>query len=106
LVIVVTSDFARGPEYNSSNDGAGKDHWPITSVLLLGPGIRGGRVLGATDDKQASRKLNPSTLALDDAGVALTPGHIHQQLRRLAGIADSRLVATYPIPDQPLALFS
>jgi hypothetical protein len=105
LVIFVTSDFARGPQYNGDNEGSGKDHWPVSSALVMGPGIRGGRVIGATDDEQRPRKVDPSTLALDDAGVVLTPGHLHLELRRLAGIADSTGSAKYPLPDKPLPLF-
>ncbi len=47
LVLLVTSDFGRTPKYNT---GDGKDHWNVTSVLVSGPQIRGGRVVGKTDD--------------------------------------------------------
>ena len=46
LVVMVGSDFGRTPGYN---DGNGKDHWSITSVLLMGKGVRGNRVIGLTD---------------------------------------------------------
>jgi uncharacterized protein (DUF1501 family) len=105
LVIVVTSDFARGPEYNAVGPAGGKDHWPVTSALLMGPGIRGGRVLGATDDGQFARRINPITLDRDGDGVVLTPGHIHHELRRLAGIEASAAIANYPLPDKRLPLF-
>jgi len=48
LVVAVGSDFARTPWYNDTN---GKDHWSITSMMMMGPGIRGGRVIGATDER-------------------------------------------------------
>jgi hypothetical protein len=106
LVVVVTSDFARGPQYNGDNDGSGKDHWPVSSALVLGPGIAGGRVIGATDDEQRPRKIDKTSLALDDNGVVLTPGHLHRELRRLAGIGDATATAKYPISDEPLPLFA
>ncbi len=43
LIVVGASDFGRGPFYNGDGDGAGKDHWPITSLFAMGPGIAGGR---------------------------------------------------------------
>jgi uncharacterized protein (DUF1501 family) len=105
LVVVVTSEFARGPDYNGTNDGAGKDHWPITSALCWGPGIQGGRVVGATDDKQQPRKLDPGSLTPSDSGITLTPGHLHQELRRIAGLGQSPLAGDYPLTGQPLPLF-
>jgi uncharacterized protein (DUF1501 family) len=105
LVIVVTSDFGRGPMYNNTGAAGGKDHWPVTSALLMGPGIAGGRVIGATDDAQLARKVNPKTLKLDNDGVVLSPGHIHQELRRLSGIAASSSIASYPLPEVAIPLF-
>jgi len=92
LVVMVGSDFARTPWYNDTN---GKDHWSITSMMLMGRGIRGGRVIGATDENQLPRTINPNTLALDDSGVRITPGHIHAAIRRLGGIEDHPLAAPY-----------
>lgn len=45
-VIVVLSEMGRTPQLNS---GDGKDHWPYTSAMVVGPGLRGGRVIGAND---------------------------------------------------------
>src|SRR5207249_5644522 len=49
LVVVVQSEMGRTPNYNAGN---GKDHWSIGSVMFLGRGITGDRVIGATDAKQ------------------------------------------------------
>ena len=88
LVIVIQSEMGRTPTYNKGN---GKDHWSIGSIMFLGPGIKGNRVLGATDDKQFHVPLNPQTLVTDkDKGVRVRPEHIHEALREYAGIA------TYP----------
>jgi uncharacterized protein (DUF1501 family) len=105
LFVIVTSDFGRGPDYNGSGDGSGKDHWSISSMLAFGPGIRGNRVVGATDDEQRPRKLDPGSLALDDAGVALGPAHIHRGLRKLAGIDATELAGSYPLLGEDLAIF-
>jgi hypothetical protein len=42
-VIVVTSEMARTPAYNATR---GRDHWPYTTMFLMGPGIAGGRAFG------------------------------------------------------------
>ncbi len=85
LVVVVGSDFARTPWYN---DNAGKDHWSITSMMMMGPGIRGKRVVGATDATQIPMRLDPDTLKPDEDGIRLTPADVHASLRALAGIDD------------------
>jgi uncharacterized protein (DUF1501 family) len=95
LVVVVQSEMGRTPTYNSGN---GKDHWSIGSVMFLGPGIRGDRVIGATDERQFHVPLNPQTLAVDkDAGVRVRPEHVHAALRQFAGIADHPLGAKFPL---------
>lgn len=94
VVIVVGSDFARTPYYN---DGMGKDHWSITSMLLMGPGIRGGRVVGATDGRQVPLKLDPETLTPRDNGVRITPADVHASLRQLAGMDGWDVASRYPV---------
>jgi hypothetical protein len=46
-VVVVMSEMARTPKINGTN---GRDHWPFTSALVLGPGLTGGRVIGGYDE--------------------------------------------------------
>lgn len=43
--VVVLSEMTRTPR---RNEAGGKDHWPVTSALLLGGRLAGGRVLGGT----------------------------------------------------------
>src|SRR5947209_8498258 len=95
LVVVVQSEMGRTPTYNSGN---GKDHWSIGSVLFLGRGIRGNRVIGATDERQFHVPVNPRTLARDPRqGVRVRPEHIHTALRELAGIADHAFSRRFPL---------
>lgn len=101
LNIIVGSDFARTPYYN---DGNGKDHWSISSMMFMGPNIRGGRVIGATDMEQLPLAVHPQTLELDANGVILTPGHVHAALRRLANIEEHPFVAGFAV-DEWLPLF-
>lgn len=49
-VVYVTGEFGRTPKIN--NQRVGRDHYPrAMTMLLAGAGIRGGRVIGASDDK-------------------------------------------------------
>lgn len=91
---VLASDFGRTPGYN---DGNGKDHWSISSMLMMGPGIPGNKVVGATDDGHNPLTVNPNTLAVDPNGVRITPGHVHKAMRKLAGIDGNPLMAKFPL---------
>jgi len=95
LVVVVESEMGRTPSYNSGN---GKDHWSIGSVMFLGRGIKGNRVIGATDDKQFAIPVAPQTLKLDkEKGIRVRPEHIHTELREFAGIGDHPLSKKFPL---------
>lgn len=95
LVVIMQSEMGRTPDYNQGN---GKDHWSIGSVMFLGPGIAGGRVIGATDEKQFAVPLDPSTLKSDsEKGIRVRPEHIHQALRQFAGISDHAFSHKFPL---------
>jgi hypothetical protein len=96
VTIMVGSDFGRTPFYNN---GRGKDHWSVSSVLMIGAGVPGNRVVGATDGMHRARGINPTTLQVDDGSqTKLHPSSIHLSLRRLAGIDQSELARQFPIP--------
>ena len=102
LVVVVQSEMGRTPTYNK---GHGKDHWSIGSILFLGPGIRGNRVIGATDEKQFHVPLNPQTLVCEkEKGIRVRPEHIHEALRQFAGIENHPLSRKFPlvVPDKEI----
>lgn len=98
VVMSVGSDFGRTNRYNGNN---GKDHWPVTSMMLMGQGIEGNRTVGATDSEQYALPVDPETLQLSEDGVVLTPAHVHASLRKLAGVSDE-LAARFPLPVEPL----
>lgn len=102
VTVVVGSDFGRTPFYN---EGQGKDHWNITSVMAMGAGITGNRVIGGTDANFEALKLDPSTLEPHSDGIIVTPQHLHRALRDFIGV-DAELDNLYPINVEPLALFS
>ncbi len=111
--ILIGSDFGRTPFYNGytrdSGDlvgAGGKDHWNVTSMIVMGAGITGDRVIGGTDDLYGARKVNPSTLAFDDNGILITPAHIHKALRRVTGLAGTALDKLYPVAIDDIPLFT
>lgn len=101
LTIVIGSDFARGPGYNGDNEYAGKDHWPVTSVMMMGNGIEGNRVVGATDDAQYAEPVDPTSLAVG-GGSKLTPETIHLALRKLAGVDAAEVTARFPLAGEDM----
>jgi hypothetical protein len=103
VLIMVNSDFGRTPRYNEGN---GKDHWSITSLFFMGAGVRGNRVIGATDEGVHALPVNLETLELDTNGVNITPAHIHAALRQHFGVHENEISAHYPIRDQAIPLFS
>jgi uncharacterized protein (DUF1501 family) len=95
LVVIIQSEMGRTPNYNSGN---GKDHWSIGSIMFLGPGIRGDRVIGGTDDGQFAIKVNPQTLQLQPTdGQLIRPEHIHEALRQYAGIHQHPASRRFPL---------
>ena len=91
LVVVIQSEMGRTPWYSASG---GKDHWSVGSMMLLGMGVRGNRVIGRTQIDSESGfdlspvTLDPATLQESPTGIRIRPQHIQQALREHAGIAD------------------
>jgi hypothetical protein len=95
LVVVIQSEMGRTPNYNK---GDGKDHWSIGSIMFLGQGIQGRRVIGETDDGQFLKPIDPQTLGVDpQAGIHVRPEHIHQALREHAGISEHPFSKQFPL---------
>ena len=102
--VVVGSDFGRTPYYNVSN---GKDHWPLTSMLVLQGSnvVTGGRVFGATSDDFNVEKINVTSGLPDTSGLVLEPAHVNQELRKLLGVADHPLAELFPLPESNFNIF-
>ncbi len=69
-VVVVISEMGRTPLINGS---LGKDHWPYTSVMLWGPGVRGDRVIGSFDLAQYGTRVDLATGDASDDGSFVGP---------------------------------
>jgi hypothetical protein len=63
-LVVAVGEFGRSPKINAM---AGRDHWEhCYSALIAGGGVRGGRVVGASDargDRPRERPLTPADVA-------------------------------------------
>jgi hypothetical protein len=58
-LVIAWGEFGRTPMVNAQ---AGRDHYPnVFSAALAGGPIKGGRVVGASDEKGAFPKTNPTT---------------------------------------------
>ncbi len=85
LVVHLVSDFGRTNRYNS---GAGKDHWSITSNIIMSNNLAwGNRVVGATDAKHFAEKIDFNSLKQDStSGSNIEPRHIMTALRQYMSV--------------------
>jgi hypothetical protein len=101
--VVVGSDFSRTPYYNQGN---GKDHWNITSMMFSGPNIPGDKVLGGTDSTFTSTSVDPMSLKPSASGERIGTTNVHIALRKLAGVTGTDLDTQFPLPGDTMPLFS
>ena len=94
LTLVIGSDFGRTPNYNADN---GKDHWPISSYIVMEKNAAwGNRQVGLTDEGHNALKINPNTLKYDNAnGTLIYPKHVHKALRRHLGIENTAVDSNF-----------
>jgi hypothetical protein len=108
IVVVIGSDFGRTPGYNDNN---GKDHWSVTSMILMGQGIRGNRTIGGTTYRHGLKEVDANTLETVEqptsTSVRIKPAHIHLELRKHAGLEGTELNAMFPLDvEAPLSLLA
>ena len=90
VVIVALSEFGRTPMLNG---GGGKDHWPFTSALVVGSGVKGGRSIGATDDALIGLPVDfQSGLADMSNGTMLGTENLGTALLKLGGLNPEKLL--------------
>jgi hypothetical protein len=88
-LVVMLGEFGRTPKFNKNG---GRDHWPhCFSVVMAGGGIKGGRVLGASDRMAAYPAADP-----------VTPGDLTATLYHALGV-DPR-VLIHDQQNRPYAL--
>ena len=106
--VALGSDFGRTPWYNS---GEGKDHWAVTSYVLMGRDVSGGTVVNATDPLVGARNVQVSGNTLtpvdgeQSGSIRITPAHLHRGLRSIAGITNHEFSLTFPIEAEDIPVF-
>jgi hypothetical protein len=83
VVVVVVSEMGRGPVLNATN---GKDHWTFTSMMMLGPGVKGGQVLGGYDADFVGLPVDTASGMPSESGTLLSSGNIGNTLLALADV--------------------
>jgi len=89
VVVVALSEFGRTPLLNGSN---GKDHWPFGSAMVIGSGVNGGQVIGATDDGLIAKDIDFSTGQASDNGDSLGCENLGVTLLELGGLDSSKFL--------------
>lgn len=91
--VVVLSEMGRHPKLNYIG---GKDHWPVTSMMVVG-GLKGGRMIGEFNEQVVSSPINPSTGELYSDGEKLRAEHVGATLMALADIDPASVTNLSPI---------
>jgi len=73
ILVIVSSERGRAPILNAQG---GKNAWAFTSALLYGVGIKGGTIVGLTDDYLRGLPIDPIFGGLSQKGVPLEMGNI------------------------------
>jgi hypothetical protein len=71
--VMVLSEMGRTPKLNAE---VGKDHWPVTSCMLIGAGVRGGKVLGGTNDELGAQSMDLATGEVSASGAQLQSANL------------------------------
>ena len=74
-VVVVFSELSRTPLTVGEAGHLGKNHWPLTAALVIGGGVRGGQVFGATTPASGGVAIDLATGQPSPAG--LQPMYSH-----------------------------
>jgi uncharacterized protein (DUF1501 family) len=97
-VVVVFSELSRTPLVNGTVP-PGKEHWPITSAIVLGAGVRGGHAYGATTAGMSSVPIDLTTGRPAPTGVQPMYSHFIAGLLALCGADPTAHFATTPAFD-------
>lgn len=82
-VIAVVSEMGRTPKLNSGN---GKDHWPVTSAMVIGGGVAGAKAYGGTTSTGEAELVDLTTGALSSTGRTIEPRHFTAGILSLCGV--------------------
>ena len=68
------------------NGSRGRDHWPYTSMLVAGSGVRGNRTFGGTDDRFIALPCDFETGQTSSTGEIIGTEHVGTALLKLGGL--------------------
>ena len=98
VTVVCTSELGRTPRFNGS---MGRDHWPYTSMLVAGSGVRGDTVVGETDEGFIARPIDFQTGRYASSGSLVGTENVGTALLELGGVDPERFLPGV----QPLRAF-
>jgi hypothetical protein len=81
--VLVVSEFSRTPRLNGA---MGKDHWPVTSAMLIGGGLPGGRLLGGTHGALEAAGIDLQSGAVDQGAAPLAYGNFAAGVLQAIGV--------------------
>lgn len=83
VTIVVMSEMGRTPKFNGSG---GRDHWAYASQMIIGNGVRGNFVSGATDDDFLAKSIDLATGQPSASGTYLGTENVGAALLQFGGV--------------------
>lgn len=98
--VLVISEMGRTPAYNATG---GRDHWPFTSALLIGSGIRGGRAIGGYTNGYTGVGVDPASGDLDPERPGIDARAFGATLLALGGVDPAEHMARPEIIEGVLA---
>ena len=82
-VVVVLSEMGRTPRLNAF---LGKDHWPYTSAMVVGPNLAGDRMIGGFDENFYGKYVDPLSGDVDEDGAILSAESLGATLLAMADV--------------------
>ena len=96
--VACVSEMARTPRINAYEH-PGKEHWPVTTAVLVGAGVRGGRAFGATTPDQVALPIDLATGEADPSGTRALHTHFVAGLLRACGVDPAAYFPSHPVLD-------
>lgn len=89
-LVVVLSEMGRTPMLNGL---LGKDHWPYTSAMLVGPNLTGSRVIGGFDSSFYGIPVDPASGESSESGEVLSAEALGATLLAYSGVDPAQYVS-------------